>query len=188
MSGMLRRMGEYFGFSGTEYDLDDEYADEYGEYAPAYAPQRAGHAEPAYVEEPYQERGRPGRVSSSVHVQQPRSAAPRHEQRRPAPAPAQHMPPAEVPVQIRTIHPTSYNDAKQMGELVRNGQAVIMNLSEMNDDLARRLVDFGAGLTFGLGGSIDRVTHRVFLMSPPNVSVSAEDRARIVEGGFFNQS
>lgn len=187
MSGMLRKMGEYFGFSGTEYELDDEYADEYGEYAPAYAPQRPSYAEPAYVEEPvYQERPRAGRVSSSVQVQQPRATAPRPDQRRAAPA--QHMPPPEAPVQIRTIHPTSYNDAKQMGELVRNGQAVIMNLSEMNDDLARRLVDFGAGLTFGLGGSIDRVTHRVFLMSPPNVSVSAEDRARIVEGGFFNQS
>ena len=181
MSGMLRKMGEYFGFSGTEYELDDEYADEYGEYAPAYAPPRGGYAEPAYQEpEPVRE---PRRFSSTVQVQQPRRNAPVEPQRRPMP-PMQ----AEPPVQIRTIHPTSYNDAKQMGELVRNGQAVIMNLSEMNDDLARRLVDFGAGLTFGLGGSIDRVTHRVFLMSPPNVSVSAEDRQRIVEGGFFNQS
>lgn len=186
MSGMLRKMGEYFGFSGTEYDLEEEYSEEYpgGEYAPAYAPQRAGYDQGAYADPEYTpERGR-GRFSSSVQVQHPRSNTRVEPQRRPAPAP---MAP-EPPVQIRTIHPTSYNDAKQMGELVRHGQAVIMNLSELNDDLARRLVDFGAGLTFGLGGSIDRVTHRVFLMSPPNVSVSAEDRARIAEGGFFNQS
>ena len=179
MSGMLRKMGEYFGFSGTEYDVDDEYADDYEDSFGE--PIR----DPGYREEPeYAGAGRERRFSSSVQVQQPRhvNTTRAEPQRRPV------APVGEPPVRITTIHPTSYNDAKQMGELVRNGSAVIMNLSEMADDLARRLVDFGAGLTFGLGGSIDRVTARVFLMSPPNVSVSAEDRARIAQGGFFNQS
>ena len=65
---------------------------------------------------------------------------------------------------------------------------MIMNLTEMSDGDAKRLVDFSAGLIFGLRGSIERVTNKVFLLSPANVHVTAEDKARIVEGGFFNQS
>jgi cell division inhibitor SepF len=65
---------------------------------------------------------------------------------------------------------------------------VIMNLSEMSDADAKRLVDFSAGLVFAVHGSIERVTNKVFLLSPPNVAVAAEDKQRIAEGGFFNQS
>jgi cell division inhibitor SepF len=65
---------------------------------------------------------------------------------------------------------------------------VIMNLTEMDDADARRLVDFAAGLIFGCRGAIDRVTSKVFLLSPPNVTVTAEDKERIAQGGFFNQS
>ena len=65
---------------------------------------------------------------------------------------------------------------------------MIMNLTEMVDSDAKRLVDFAAGLIFGLRGSIDRVTNRVFLLSPANIEVTAEDKARIAETGFFNQS
>ena len=64
---------------------------------------------------------------------------------------------------------------------------VIMNLTEMDEPDAKRLVDFAAGLAFGLRGSMERVTNRVFLLSPPNIQVSAEDKARIAEGGFFQQ-
>ena len=63
-----------------------------------------------------------------------------------------------------------------------------MNLSEMDDNDAKRLVDFAAGLIFATRGSIERVTNKVFLLSPPNVSVSTEDKERIAENGFFNQS
>jgi cell division inhibitor SepF len=63
-----------------------------------------------------------------------------------------------------------------------------MNLTDMEDSDAKRLVDFSAGLVFGLHGSIERVTAKVFLLSPVDVVVTAEDKARIVEGGFFNQS
>ena len=63
-----------------------------------------------------------------------------------------------------------------------------MNLSDMDDSDAKRLVDFAAGLIFGLHGSLDRVTAKVFLLSPHNVTVSPQDKARIAEGGFFNQS
>jgi cell division inhibitor SepF len=89
---------------------------------------------------------------------------------------------------ITTLHPRTYNEARTIGEHFREGTPVIMNLTEMVDSDAKRLVDFAAGLIFGLHGSIDRVTNRVFLLCPANVEVTAEDRARIAERGFFNQS
>jgi cell division inhibitor SepF len=90
--------------------------------------------------------------------------------------------------QITTFHPTTYNEARTIGEHFRDGVPVIMNLTEMAEGDAKRLVDFAAGLAFGLRGSMDRVTNRVFLLSPANVQVTAEDKAKIAEGGFFNQS
>jgi cell division inhibitor SepF len=92
------------------------------------------------------------------------------------------------PYRITTLHPRTYNEARTIGERFRDGMPVIMNLSEMDDADAKRLVDFAAGLSFGLRGSIERVTAKVFLLSPQNVDVTAEDKARIREGGFFNQS
>ena len=95
---------------------------------------------------------------------------------------------AGEPYRITTLHPQRYDDARTIGEHFRDGTPVIMNLSEMGDADAKRLVDFAAGLVFGLRGSIERVTQKVFLLSPANVDVTAEDKARIAEGGFFNQS
>ena len=89
---------------------------------------------------------------------------------------------------IITVHPRTYNEARTIGEHFRDGVPVIMNLSEMEDVDAKRLVDFAAGLIFGLRGTIERVTTKVFLLSPHNVTVAAEDRERIAAGGFFNQS
>ena len=88
---------------------------------------------------------------------------------------------------ITTVHPRTYNEARTIGEHFRDGVPVIMNLSEMEDVDAKRLVDFAAGLIFGLHGTIERVTSKVFLLSPQNVTVAAEDKERIA-GGFFNQS
>ena len=90
---------------------------------------------------------------------------------------------------ITTIHPRTYNEAKTIGESFRDGTPVIMNLSDMSDADAKRLVDFAAGLVFGLHGTIERVTSKVFLLSPVHVEVATEE----VEGspttrGFFNQS
>jgi cell division inhibitor SepF len=96
--------------------------------------------------------------------------------------------PAPQPYRITTLHPRTYNEARTIGERFRDGMPVIMNLTEMDDSDAKRLVDFAAGLSFGLRGSIERVTAKVFLISPQNVDVTAEDKARIREGGFFNQS
>ncbi|MFN2494385.1 MAG: cell division protein SepF [Pseudonocardiaceae bacterium] len=88
---------------------------------------------------------------------------------------------------IVTLHPHNYSEARPIGERYREGAPVIMNLTGMDDKDAKRLVDFAAGLAFALRGSIDKVTNKVFLLSPPNVDVSAEDRRRIAEGGLFNQ-
>lgn len=88
---------------------------------------------------------------------------------------------------IITVHPRTYNEARTIGEHFREGVPVIMNLSEMEDVDAKRLVDFAAGLIFGLRGTIERVTSKVFLLSPQNVNVTAEEKERIA-GGFFNQS
>ena len=105
-----------------------------------------------------------------------------------APEPAPEPAPVPQPYRITTLHPRTYNEARQIGESFRDGMPVIMNLTEMDDADAKRLVDFAAGLSFGLRGSIERVTAKVFLLSPRDVDVTAEDKAKIREGGFFNQS
>ena len=102
--------------------------------------------------------------------------------------PVAHAPQQVELARITTLHPRTYNEARTIGEHFREGTPVIMNLTEMVDSDARRLVDFAAGLIFGLRGSIDKVTNKVFLLSPANVEVTAEDKARIAERGFFNQS
>ncbi len=89
---------------------------------------------------------------------------------------------------ITTIHPHTYNDARRIGEEFREGIPVIMNLTEMEDGDAKRIVDFAAGLVFGLHGTIERVTNKVFLLSPENVDVGAEARVQLAQNGFFNQS
>ena len=89
---------------------------------------------------------------------------------------------------ITTIHPRTYNEAKTIGENFRDGVPVIMNLTDMSDADAKRLVDFAAGLVFGLHGSIERVTSKVFLLSPETVEVNAEENLAMPGRGVFNQS
>lgn len=89
---------------------------------------------------------------------------------------------------IETVHPRSYNDARRIGEDYREGIPVIMNLSELDEGDAKRIVDFAAGLAFALHGSIERVTRGVFLLSPANVDVGDAAREQIAQDGFYNQS
>lgn len=103
-------------------------------------------------------------------------------------APAVVAPASVALDRIVTLHPRTYNDARQIGEVYREGVPVIMNLTDMDDSDAKRLVDFGAGLVFGLHGTIERVTAKVFLLSPSNVSVSIETKHAAAEASFFNQS
>ncbi|WP_456937909.1 cell division protein SepF [Geodermatophilus sp. SYSU D00684] len=101
-----------------------------------------------------------------------------------APEPA----PVAQPYRITALHPKTYNEARAIGEAFREGSPVIMNLTELDHADARRLVDFAAGLVFGLRGSIEPVTAKVFLLSPRDVDVTAEDKAKIREGGSFPES
>jgi len=103
----------------------------------------------------------------------------------PEPVRAVAAEPAAASYKITTLQPSSYNEARQIGEAFRDGIPVIMNLTEMENADAKRLVDFAAGLAFALRGSMDKVTNKVFLLSPPDVDVTAEDRRRIAEGGLF---
>ena len=159
MSGAMRRMGMYLGLLEDNGRYDDDAGD------------------PASND------------ATSQHEQVDRRPAPvsdLSERRRPAPVPSAAVV-AELS-RITTVHPSTYNEARTVGENFRDGVPVIMNLSEMDDADAKRLVDFAAGLVFATRGSIERVTNKVFLLSPANVTVAAEDKERIAEGGFFNQS
>jgi cell division inhibitor SepF len=131
--------------------------------------------------------------SAEAPVQGALAMEPRRETvPRPMPTPP---PPAAKPStggypmgRIVTLHPSSFTDARTIGEHYRDGNPVIMNLTELDDSDARRLVDFAAGLVFALRGSMDKVTNKVFLISPPNSDPTAEDKRRIAEGGFLNRS
>lgn len=88
---------------------------------------------------------------------------------------------------ITTLRPRDYGEARTIGERFRDGTPVIMDLVEMSNSDAKRLVDFAAGLAFALRGSFDKVATKVFLLSPADIDVSAEERRRIAETGFYNQ-
>jgi cell division inhibitor SepF len=161
MGSAMRKMGVYLGLLEDTERYDDDYYDEYDEQ-PARREARTDRVEPA----------RPAPVADLSERRRPQSTA---------------SVVAELS-RITTLHPRTYNEARTIGENFREGVPVIMNLSEMDDSDAKRLVDFSAGLVFAVRGTIERVTNKVFLLSPPNVSVAAEDKQRIAEGGFFNQS
>ena len=166
----MRKIGEYLGLLEDTGGYDDEY-DEHG-YAEAEDPRQPVRRTPV-----------PAKAQPAKG--QPAPVADLSERRRtPAPSPAGI---AELSM-ITTLHPRTYTEARTVGENFREGIPVIMNLSEMDDADAKRLVDFAAGLVFATRGTIERVTAKVFLLSPPNVTVAAEDKQRLVEGGFFNQS
>jgi cell division inhibitor SepF len=96
--------------------------------------------------------------------------------------------PQSGPAEITSLQPKSYNEARVIGERYRDGIPVIINLTEMDDVAAKRLVDFAAGLAFALRGSIEKVTNRVFLLSPPNVEVSATERRKLAETNYASTS
>ncbi len=158
MAGALRKTMVYLGLAEDQGRYDDEYDEDYDE-----------HLE---TEEPDEHRGAqvtqlPTRHSVAHVVRSPEGGG---------------------ISRITTIHPRTYNEAKTIGENFRDGIPVIMNLTDMNDADAKRLVDFAAGLVFGLRGSIERVTSKVFLLSPETVEVNAEESSGVAGRSVFNQS
>ena len=91
-------------------------------------------------------------------------------------------------VQVHLVTPQSFNDAQEVADRFKRSVPVILNLQTTEGDLAKRLIDFSSGLTYALDGGMQRIADKVFLLTPHNVEVSAEERARLVEKGFFNQS
>jgi cell division inhibitor SepF len=173
MSGAMRRIGEYLGLL-EDTGRYDEYTGEYEAYDEADYTRES----PAVATRAPKRETRPA----------PAKVADLAERRRPQVVPDVEVSDVTELSRIVTVQPTTYNDARAVGEHYRDGTPVIMNLSEMEDADAKRLVDFAAGLIFATRGDIERVTSKVFLLSPHNVSVAAEAKAKIAEGGFFNQS
>jgi cell division inhibitor SepF len=166
MAGAIHKMAVYLGLVEDDQSYDDgydSYDGEYTEYEDGLEDAGAGQAS-AFV-------GRGGQDQAAAETPRPGGVTQTTDLAR-----------------ITTLHPRTYNEARTIGEHFREGIPVIMNLTEMVDSDAKRLVDFAAGLIFGLRGSIERVTNKVFLLSPANIEVTAEDKARIAERGFFNQS
>jgi len=154
----MRRAIQYLGFDVSEHEEYD-YAEE--EFAPVT------------------------NLHDVSEVKQKSVRPERHDrQREAAPAP---MSASELR-RIQTIKPRSYNDARLIGEAFRQGVPVIMNLTEMSDADAKRLVDFSAGLSFGLHGSIERVTTSVFLLSPAHVEIGMDSDPHQEDQAFFNQA
>ncbi len=91
-------------------------------------------------------------------------------------------------VRVHLVIPKSFNDAQQIADKFKDSIPVILNLQSSDTDLSKRLIDFASGLTYALDGGMQRIADKVFLLTPRNVEVSAEERARLIEKGFFNQS
>ncbi|MEU3194931.1 cell division protein SepF [Streptomyces sp. NPDC006992] len=212
MAGAMRKMAVYLGlveddgYDGRGFDPDDEFEPEpeperdhrrYESEQSHHSLQKTDSEEPVRVAHPPAQREREPETPPAVAAESGRAGriAPvssitpeRQNVEKSAPVIMPKVVSEREPYRITTLHPRTYNEARTIGEHFREGTPVIMNLTEMDDTDAKRLVDFAAGLVFGLHGSIERVTQKVFLLSPANVDVTAEDKARIAEGGFFNQS
>lgn len=196
MSG-LQKFKAYFGMVPME-EYEDDYIDDLDGREDSYdrgargAGYRSGprggyeedyddYDEPAY-------RGRP-RVTSMPTTRGALAVDPHREVRaESAPRPrASLFDESGGMSKITTLRPREYSEARTIGERFRDGTPVIMDLVEMSNADAKRLVDFAAGLAFALRGSFDKVATKVFLLSPAEVDVTAEDRRRIAETGFYGQ-
>jgi cell division inhibitor SepF len=91
-------------------------------------------------------------------------------------------------VRVHLVIPKSFNDAQQIADKFKDSIPVILNLQASETDLSKRLIDFASGLTYALDGGMQRIADKVFMLTPRNVEISAEERARLIEKGFFNQS
>lgn len=171
MAGALRKTMAYLGLA----EEDSRYKDEYDGY---------GHD--GYDHDGYDDYADSG-FDEVEHVAD-NTPAPVTPLRKNTVAAVAAHPKAGDMSRINAIHPRTYNEAKEIGESFRSGIPVIMNLSDMDDTDAKRLVDFAAGLVFGLHGTIERVTAKVFLLSPAGVEVATTGTDSKASRGLFNQS
>jgi cell division inhibitor SepF len=111
--------------------------------------------------------------------------------RQPGASPSRRVPleaVASASVRVHLVVPRSFNDAQSIADKFKDAVPVILNLQSTDTELSKRLIDFSSGLTYALNGGMQRIADKVFLLTPRNVEVSAEERARLIERGFFNQS
>jgi cell division inhibitor SepF len=182
MGDLWSRTLVYFGIAeeDDEYYEDDEGSAAEESMEQSYrdrpnvrrlTPRRRTQEFDDWTESSESERGARGRAQRAA-------AAPRLE--------AVHDPNA---VRVHLVLPRSFNDAQQIADRFKQGIPVILNLQSADQELSKRLIDFGSGLTYALNGGMQRVADKVFLLTPRNVEVSAEQRAQLLErGGFFNQA
>ena len=168
MASTMRKMMEYLSLAEPDEELYDDAHPEAAE-EPGPPSERERHADREHGED----REHRAEVTPISRV-----APPRQEESTMAPDLRR----------IVTVHPATYNQARVIGEAFRDGTPVIMNLTGMSESDAKRMVDFAAGLVFGLHGVIERVTNRVFLLSPATVEVDTERADGDRPGRFFNQS
>jgi cell division inhibitor SepF len=179
MANVFKKAANYLGLVDQDEELDIQ--------TPLVEPARSVRAV-AHQSAPARPTFAPAPVAPSAPVAAPVAAAPvvvRPVVATPAPAVQQVMPTMD---QIFTIHPRFYSDARTVGERYREGQPVLMNLTDMDESERKRLVDFASGLVFGHDGTIERVTTKVFLLTPPNVRVSSDSTNAASEANLFNQS
>ena len=180
----------YFGIA----EEDEDYYEDDEIYEPAES------LEQSYRDRPNVRRLTPRRSSTTyddwTESEEPAGRSPSRPSRTPAPVAApspargvRHM--AAVPnpgsVRVHLVLPRSFNDAQQIADKFKHSIPVILNLQSADAELSKRLIDFASGLTYALDGGMQRVADKVFLLTPRNVEVSAEERARLIEKGFFNQ-
>ena len=167
----------YFGLAEEE---DERYRDEHAEPEAQPEAELADH----YRERPnvrrLQSRRRRDEIDDIFADPDPRSSGRETRMLRPVEN-------GQAGVQVHLVIPKSFNDAQQVADRFKDSVPVILNLQASDTDLSKRLIDFASGLTYALDGGMQRIADKVFLLTPRNVEVSAEERARLVEKGFFNQ-
>jgi cell division inhibitor SepF len=187
MGDLWHRTLVYFGMADEPDDPYDDYDDEpdrrYDEDRDRDRERRSSaheDLERSYRERPNVRRLGPRRRDNDfddIFAEEPRARGPamRSVESRPQPS------------EVHLVVPKSFNDAQQIADKFKGTIPVILNLQSAETDLAKRLIDFSSGLTYALDGGMQRVADKVFMLTPRNVEVSAEERARLLEKGFFNQ-
>ena len=178
----------YFGIA-EEYDddgWDEEYLGEQTASSGAAAP-----VEPVYADRSSTNvRRLPRRRDSDPDYDDWTSGEARAAEVAPQRAGPRAVPPPDGGIaQVHLVVPRGFNDAKQIADRFKRSVPVIVNLQDADVDLSKRLIDFSSGLTYALNGTMQRIADKVFLLTPPNIEVSAEERAKALErGGFYNQA
>lgn len=177
MASFVRRAMVYLGLVDDEYEEYDGYEEPAAATPPPAAPARPvgrSYTTPS-------DGGAPGGSIRTLHVSDEPTAPPAP----PAPRPAVVRPLTTQTAKVHVVAPGQFSDAQEIGDRLKASQPVIVNLQNADRELSRRMIDFCSGCTYALGGSMDKVAEQVFLLTPSNVEVSAEEKRRLQERGLY---